>query len=394
MPRALIVLLVAGWLLLIGLFADISLLQRPWPAQRDILQGSSFSAMSGGSIDGDLLAVANADAEQGALLIRGMDIADAAQWPLLRYRFEDLAPTLEITFLYRRADSPRDVRAVLLPRPRGATGSVDLSRDPEWRGHIVEIGFAVYPVAQSVPPQRAFQPFGLRQAEFWSPSSAGRLAAVATEWSARRNWSLMSISALGPDNGAPRESSPVLLLALGLGYTLLLWQQFGPRAQTVRVVLAALVIAWLLLDLRWLRSLWDRHATTRAVYAGLPWRERQALQPDPDLLAAAATVRDSLRGAGADPDRARILVDAKTDYLRARLIYHLAPAATAPVNLIGYPAYGSKNENLYALYYGQDDPRFDGANARLSFDDGAVLPAQELLNAPPIRLYKLNPREW
>lgn len=390
MPRRLVLLLLAGWLLLLGLFAGISPFTPLWPAQREKMEGSSFAAVRGGQIDAAELAVTEPDQDYGALLIRPVDL-DADQWPLLRYSFADLPPTLELTLVYRRADSPSDVRTIALAQPRGGSGSVDLRHEKEWRGRINEMGFAIYPVAQSVPPQQGFRPFRFLGVELATPSWQGRLSAVATEWSARRAWSLMSISALGPDAGPPREASPVLLLALGLGFTVLLlaWALPGAPRQVLRISAVVLVAAWLLLDLRWSRSLAERHAATRQIYAGLDWHERQDRLPDAELLAAAHTVRETIRAVDLDPDKVRILVDAGSDFLRARLIYHLAPAATGPVNFTGYGGYSYKGAPRIVVIYETESPQFDARQQRLVFGEESTMPAEELLAAPPLRIYRV-----
>lgn len=391
MSRALIVAIVAVWFVLIVVFLGVSPLQSPWPQQRNHLDGAGFVALAGGQIDGSELVVETPDDEHGALLVRSVDIVDAADWPVLRYRFESLAPTLEITLVYRRADSPRDVRTVPLTRGRGDTGTIDLSREADWQGAITEVGFAVYPVAQSVPPQRAFRPFRLSHAEFWSPSWLGRTAAVATEWSGRRTWSLMSISALGPDNGVVRARSPVLLLTLGLVLTGLLLRQFAPghASRGLQALVAGVVIAWLLLDLRWSLSFHDRHAATRQVYASLDWPQRQREIADADVLAAAQQVRQALRDDGADPDRVRLLVDASSDFLRARFVYHLAPARTAPVNLTGWGG-TTFTEPVYFATFENPMPLFDAADARLRVESGAPVPARPLIESAALRLYRIG----
>jgi hypothetical protein len=391
MPRALVVAIAAFWFLLIAVFAELSPFQSPWPQQRYRLDGAEFAALTGGQIDGSALSIETQDENHGALLVRSVDIADAADWPVLRYRFDLLAPTLEVAFLYRRADSPGDVRTITLTRGRGDVGTIDLSREKEWQGAISEIGFAIYPVSQSVPAAQAFRPFRLLGAEFWSPSWAGRLGATATEWSGKRAWSLMSISALGPDNGAVRARSPVLMLTLGLVLTGLLLWQFAPKHATrgFRVVGTGIVLAWLLLDLRWSLSLADRHAATRQVYADAVWTERQRRIADGDLLTAAQQVRQALQDDGADPDRVRLLVDAESDFTRARLIYHLAPARTGPVNLTGWrqPASG---ERAYFVAFDSENPIYDAVRRELDIPGDYTIRARPLIEISPLRVYRLG----
>jgi hypothetical protein len=203
----------------------------------------------------------------------------------------------------------------------------------------------------------------------------------------------MSISALGPDNGAVRARSPVLLLALGLGFTLLLLTQFTPttRSRTGRVIFVAVAVAWLMLDLRWSRSFADRHAATRQIYAPLDWPQRQQQLADADVLAAAHSVRQALRDDGADPDRVRLLVDANSDFLRARFIYHLAPARTGPVNLTGLRVATAETGPIYFATFEQPEPLFDAADSRLRLEDDFSVPARQLIDAPPLRLYRIGP---
>ena len=134
---------------------------------------------------------------------------DADAFPILRYRWQDFPRTLELSFVFRRADQPDDVHTVTLPPAGAYPGYFDLSDVPDWHGRIIEIGFAEFPTAQLVPADIAFRPFALIEAEFWSPSWRGSLGALGTDWSAYRPWALMSVSALGPDAPWPHKPTPV-----------------------------------------------------------------------------------------------------------------------------------------------------------------------------------------
>jgi len=72
--------------------------------------------------------------------LRPSDV-EAEKFPTLRYRFADFPRTLELSLVFRTAENSEDV-AVSLPWPGDATRTFDLSQVPEWRGRIVEIGFA------------------------------------------------------------------------------------------------------------------------------------------------------------------------------------------------------------------------------------------------------------
>lgn len=77
---------------------------------------------------------------------------DAAQFPVLDYRFSRFAHALELSLVFRRADQPDDVHAVSLPWPGRGVSSFDLGDVPQWAGRIVEFGFAQYPTPHSIPP--------------------------------------------------------------------------------------------------------------------------------------------------------------------------------------------------------------------------------------------------
>jgi hypothetical protein len=143
----------------------------------------------------------------------------------------------------------------------------------------------------------------------------------------------MSVSALGPDAPWPHKLSPVLLLAIGLGASVALAALVLARDR--RWLAATLCLAlgggWLALDLRWIGEFADRHVLTRELYAGKPWRERAAIEPDTALVQSAARVRAEL---AREPADMHVIVAAPSAYEMLRLAYHLVPANAAPVGVL------------------------------------------------------------
>jgi len=318
--------------------------------------------------------------------VRRVDIV-AAERPILRYRVSSFPSTMELALVFRRADAPGDTFSTTLTTPRGEVGTIDLSTEREWRGRIVEVGFAAYAVAQSAPPATAFAPYRLLDATFESLSWRGAFGATATEWFGRRYWALMSMSALGPDAPRVRARSLILFAAAGLAGSVALAGLLGGwrERRLLRFAVVAAVCAWVALDLRWLLSLADRHAGTRAAYAGRDWRQRQELQPDREVAAAAARVRAEL---GDRLAQIRLVVDAPSDYERARLVYHLLPANVAPINLF---VFGPKNyPGVYVVLYGRDPSVFDAEKGRLTLLDETTESAELVIDEPPLQLYRLR----
>lgn len=385
--RLAVAAIVLWWVLGFLFFAKVPLTSPPLPERVDTLEGAGFGGAIGeAEVDGDTMKVTGADEKNGVLLVRRVDIV-AGERRYLRYRLSDFPAAMELALVFRRADTPGDTFSISLTSPRGDTGTVDLSTVDDWRGRIVEIGFAGYAVAQSAPLQTAFRPYRLVDARFESPSWRGALGAAWTEWFGRRYWALMSMSALGPDAPHVRGRSLTLFIAAGLAGTIALAAFVGGRRgrRLWRYALVACFCAWLVLDLRWLVSLADRHAGTRAAYGGHDWRERQALQPDRDAAAAAARVRAEL---GDRLATARIIVDAPSDYERARLVYHLLPANAAPMNLVMFTP---KNyPDVYVLLYGREDQVFDAEKHQVTLMDESVEPVEAVIDEQPLRLFRLK----
>ena len=272
----LILLLVVLWVGLLGWASDAPPSMVAQPAERLRFAGNDFHVVMGAGVEnGRSLGINAVGAQHMALQSHSLaQPIDADALPILRYRWQDFPRTLELSFVFRRADQPDDVHTVTLPPAGAYPGYFDLSDVPEWRGRIIEVGFAEFPTAQLVPADIAFRPFALIEAEFWSPSWRGSLGALGTDWSAYRPWALMSVSALGPDAPWPHKATPVTLLSIGLAASLALamillarsWRWLG---MTLCIALAG---GWLALDLRWLGEFADRHVLTRELYAGKPWR--------------------------------------------------------------------------------------------------------------------------
>jgi hypothetical protein len=331
----LVVLLLAIWIGLLGWASQAPLNATFQPDQRMHFHGNDFHVVMGAGVEnGGYLGINAVGAEHMALQSRTFARPiDADTLRVLRYRLQDFPRTLELSFVFRRADQPDDVHTVTLPPAGGSAAYFDLADVADWRGRIIEIGFAEFPTAQLVPADIAFRPFSLIDAELWSPSWRGSLGALGTDWSAYRPWALMSVSALGPDAPWPHKPTPVLLLTIGLAVSLFIVTIVLARSWTWLglTLCGALAGGWIALDLRWLGEFADRHALTRELYAGKPWRERAAIEPDTALVASAARVRERL---AREPANAHVIVAADAVYDVLRLSYHLLPANVAPIGAL------------------------------------------------------------
>lgn len=388
---ALVILLAMLWLGLLA-WASQAPLNAPFqPAERMRFAGSDFHVVLGAAIEsGKRLGISAVGADHMAL----QSIAPTAPFAassvsVLRYRWQDFPRTLELSFVFRRADEPDDVHTITLPPAGAYPAYFDLSSAPDWRGQIIEAGFAEFPTAQLVPADIAFRAFSLVEAELWSPSWRGSLGALGTDWSAYRPWALMSVSALGPDAPWPHKPTPVLVLSIGLAASLAIAAALLARSWTWLglTLCAAIAGGWLALDLRWLGEFADRHVLTRELYAGKPWRERASIEPDTALVAAAARVRDVLARV---PPSTHVVVAASAAYDVLRLVYHLVPANVAPVTtLLGDGARLRTMQPALLVIY--DDPgwTFDAATRRLTYSE-ANYAADLLFEDGEVRIFRLR----
>lgn len=339
---AFVLALLAGCTMLVLVAARVDVSAPFSAAEQRAFQGHDFTAVFGTAsvVDTRLDVSAPGDGYTSLQSLHPSGI-DAAQFPTLRYRFRDFPRTLELSLVIRTAENPDDV-AIALPWPGDRVQTFDLSRVPEWKGRIVEIGFAEFPTAQVVPPAQGFAPFSIIEAGLWSRSWRGDLAALATDWFAAWPWTQRSVHALGRDTDTPgAPMSIVLAVALagifGVVCALIL---FGRRARSLATAAAiALAVSWLALDVAWQFGLRGRLETTRAVYAKLSWNQRERTVADTDLVALADRLRVMLRK---EPETARVLVygDATSGYELLRFIWHVLPrniGLLANANTAGEP---------------------------------------------------------
>lgn len=344
----------------------------PWSARENLaLSGSDFRVQFGrGSSERDALAVHALGDDGTGLQTARVSGVRAAAFPLLRYRIDEFPDTLELAFVFRRSDTSDEVQTISLPAPYRGEVAVDLSRFKEWRGDITEVGFAEYATAQLVPPSAAssFHPFRIQRAVLQSPTWDTVFTRLRSDWFGYRPWAQQSINTIGPGVGVLGRSWMLPVLALGavaswlVAWAILRWSR--ARAAKAACIIAA--CAWLLLDLRWLDDLFAKHRITEEIYAGKPWAQREALQPDEGTPAAAAEVARI----AAQHHVGRVLVHSDSIYTLLRFTYFLLPLNCAPLMQTTGASGGAAlpPDTLIALL--GSEWKYDEASGRLG--DGSI----------------------
>jgi hypothetical protein len=384
----------ASWTILLLWAARVDWTAPFLPAEQREFPGDDFSAVFGtGSAVADRLRVESPSADYTSLQSLNPSDLDAGNFPTLRYHFTDFPRTLELSLVFRTADSPEDV-AISLPWPGNTVRTFDLSRVPQWRGRIVEIGFAQFPTAQLVPPAQGFKPFEIVDAALWSRSWRGNLAALATDWFGAWPWSQRSVHALGRDTDTPRARSLVLCVALA-AVIALAWMGFvfGWRSRLIAASGAGIIaIAWLALDVGWQAGLWGRLQTTRAVYAHMPWWERQHIVADTDIATAAVELRTMLLK---EPKQSRILVyaDPSQGYELLRFIWHLLPRNAAPYASASFFGNALPEGCLIVFFHSNEWRTNPGWRQLLAHSEHLATPASihgDGFDSPPVVVFRFH----
>lgn len=358
------VVIVLIWLIVLGWPADLSWKSPLTPNLRLTLAARDFRVVRGAGVeDGAALRIGSVGDDGSALQAMPLHSVHADDFSVLRYRFDGFPRTLELSFFFRRADSPADVQpAVTVPWPGDGWHSLDLRKVPGWQGDIVELGFAEYATPQIAPPNIAFRPFRFDSAELWTPSWHGSFAALYTSWFGYTPWALLSISALGPQREVSQAAPllPFAFLGVVLSWLATAWILRWPRRLAAARAGIAMAVLWVALDLIWLGDLQGKHAFTENVYAGKPWSEREQLVPDPDIAQAAAQVRNYF---ATQPSPHRILVGADSKYVFLKLIYGLLPLDAAPLQQAA--ASPLPRNGTFVLLFGDTQWRYDEASGTL-----------------------------
>jgi hypothetical protein len=145
------------------------------------------------------------------------------------------------------------------------------------------------------------------------------------EWTTFEGWSGASINTVV--GGADAQDLPLpLLLAVAVAISVFgVWLYARKRKDRYSVTLAAtiaglVIIAWAVVDARWIFSLTRQVDVTRERYAGKSWREKHLAAEDGPLFEFIENARAVLPSTPV-----RVFVAADADYFRDRAAYYLYP---------------------------------------------------------------------
>ena len=219
------------------------------------------------------------------------------------------------TLFWRTEAKPGELFSRSLPA--GARQLV-LRGDSHWRGTIIEVGMVLYPDPD--------QPVTVQGFSFETASPGALLSLAFKDWFTPTYWSQASINRT--QLGAPSAllSLPVLA-GLWMLLTLLALRLAHGAPPPLTPLLGVALLAWLLLDLRWLHNSYRQAQATQAHYGAVSAEQRDALDlgDDAAILEFARQARAVL---GPAPRRVLLIAaDNSQRFALRRLKYALLPHA-------------------------------------------------------------------
>lgn len=265
------------------------------------------------------------DADKRSVISAGSVSLESSSYPFLQYTVNNFQPGLDLLFFWRTRDNPRQISTAKLYWSGDGQTYFNLSKEPEWKGDIIEIGLLIYGDLRSQP---------LEIIDLWlHPYSAKiLLSTIWSEWTAFEGWSQKSINFL-PGTAPKSILSPTVATGAWSGLAIFLYGIWCLAVATktretpkggIIVPAAIFLIGWISLDIKWQFELFRQLGDTQYLYAGKTTEEKKLSAEDGDLYAYIQHLKNNVLPA--TPARIFILHDSKGhNYWRLRAQYHLLP---------------------------------------------------------------------
>ena len=339
-------------------------------------------AVGNGSIDGNALVVAPADAS-GTIIITVTVSVSAGDYRGVAWHVTGLPPGTEARLLWRSEFTKGRTFTLAIPTEGDRLAPVVASRDPNWIGPLNGIALALrLPVSETVNITGvSMDPMTLRS----------QLAGRFRDWTTFEAWNGASINTVVGGTDLQELPLPVLLglaaiLATVAAMALARWRPQWIGAGLPLALALMFVAAWLALDARWQWNLARQVVVTARTYAGKDWREKHLAAEDGPLFEFMEKVRAKL-----PPPPARVFMVAEAHYFRGRGAYHLYPYNVFfnPWNNVIPPASAMRSGDFIVVYQ-RRGIQYDNAQGMLRWDGGPPIAAEPLVVEPGAALFRIR----
>ena len=325
-------------------------------------------AKGSGRIVGDELAVAPSDAS-GLVVVSLRTTFRASDYAAVEWIAIDVPDHLDVSLLWRTDFKPETLNTLPLAVVSGRLLPAVTHDHAAWLGNIQGLALAMKgPVAE---------PVRIRGVMAKPLSAPEVLRDRWREWLAFEGWTGTSINTV--TGGADLQDLPLpLLLAIAIGIATLVVVGVkrvrpGAMPMTVFGALAAFVlIAWLLLDLRWTWNLVRQVDATADRFAGKSYVDKRLAVEDGPLFAFVQKAKESM-----PPTPARVFVAADSHYFRGRAAYHLYPHnAYFEARSNALPAPERVRAGDWILVFNRKGVQYDAAQSKLRWDNQQPVSAE------------------
>ncbi len=309
---------------------------------------------------------------------------NSADFRFLSLKLDQASPDLEVELFWRPAGPGDELYSQPLPTGGLGRGTIDLTRNPDWRGHLAEIGLLLTSNTEAFPVTIAdfsLHASGMDQ-QFYN---------LLSEWTARRKFDQATINRLEATFSA-KSLSPVLAAALwGLLALLIVmglnWRAGERKANSSVTGITVLLAPWVFLDLLWQHQLANHLDLTRHLFHGKPAEQRQSRSVSAPYHEHAKQLKSA--ALPATPVKLFILHDSvEHDFQRLWMQYYLLPHNV--YNHAILPPADAVRPGDYLLALG-DIPGLlpDAHIAKLAADNGELLPVKLEHSHPLGKLYRV-----
>ena len=300
----------------------------------------------------------------------------------LSWQVEDRPAGSELWLVWTTLADPQTPQQKMLPAAPTSEGVLELSAEPRWQGRVVAIGLAVRGSLS--------QPLVIRRLELRPvvPTTGALLGSMVEDWTTFEDWSQRSINYV---SGAPLNAlfPPVVMVALGVGFSAVLYALFNPPRRTPAAWLpyaALFLLGWLMLDLRWQWDLGQRLAQTARDFAGKSEEDRRLAALDGEFYRFLREVRQRLPET---PKRLFIVSADPAGFWAGRARYHLLPH-NGYAGFAHLPSPDQARGGDYVLILAPLATVDYDAEQRVLRGEGVQLPAEMVHFAAPGALFRLR----
>lgn len=355
------VLLLSGWIL-----------YKTWgiSPQEKVIANTELKLIHGEGKQKNQKLKVTKQSESGRILIStGRIKLPAKQLSVLQYQIDNQNPLTDTYFFWRNLSQNKKINSQYLITSK-ANNYINLSKHPEWSGHIGEFGFIIYGNIE--------QAIEINALSFHSFSPMILINTLFAEWSEFRRWTQKSINFTYLVSPKPLlypvvAASTIFIfgLLIHLFYSWVAARSFQPVA-----IALLFVLSWFSVDIIWLKNRVLQSQETYVSYAGKSSDEKLLASDHAELVQFATAIKQLRQKNG--KGRIFFLTSRESRFLGLRLRYFLLPINTAyPVNRI--PLHALTQDDWIIAPTTPDKLKYDEQSQMLKWKKQRAIRATELL---------------